>query len=610
MAYGRPANVRSHRRGVRIRRRRVAPWISVTLVSMLVLAGLGFGYHQLLAQTCSGQQTARVLSAPATAGMLSSFATEWAQREPATADGTCARVVVQSQDSAEVATALAAGWEGDGDDLPHVWVPASTAWVQKAAASELAEPVLPDLLPSIARTPAVLAMPEPMALSLDWPDTQLEDGSPLRWESLLEAFGERDPDWDRLGQPEWGAFRFGMSNPARDTAALLALSAMLDPDETGEVSQAELESAFTLHQLLDAEIYHETTEQLLNSLREADQAEGEAAAAEYVSAFPALEQDVLEYNRGNPATPLAALYPSNGGMEADYPYLILEADWVEPAAREVAELFLAYVRSEGPQQALRAAGFRGTNREAGEDFTEEYGLVSQLEVLPRAVLAPESVTLAIDRWTALTEPSNVLLAVDVSQPMAQLVPGTGQTRLARAAAAVAETVALFTDDDQVGFWDFATALDGDLDYRSLVPLGTLGDVMEDGRSRRTHILEAVNTRQLAQGDTGLYQTIQAAHDTVLGNYEPEAINLVVVVTGGRDGTGEQAGLPLSELLDYLEQAPADGERVPVVTVTFGEEADQEAMQEIAAATGGEAYHSPDGFELEELLRTAVFSAGE
>jgi Ca-activated chloride channel family protein len=608
MAYGRPANVRSHRRGGTRRRRRFAPWISATVVSVLVLAGLVVGYQQLLAQTCTGQETAHIVASPATATLLSQFATEWSADEPSVGDDTCAQVTVESRDSADIAAALAAGWDADSGagQAPDVWVPASTAWAQRAAASDLAEPLIPDLRPSIARTPTVLAMPEPMAAVLDWPDTRLEPDADVRWESLLEEFGD-GAGWDRFEHPEWGEFRFGMSNPARDTAGLLALTAILDADETGETSQAELENAFRLNRLLDPNVYHESTEDLLRSLAEVDD-QGAEQALQHVSAFPALEQEVLAYNRAEPAVPLAAVYPTNGNIEADHPYLILNADWVSGGKRAVAEEFLSYVRSEQPQAALREAGFRGTrNREPGEDITEQYGLVPELVALPRALLVPEAVTLTIDQWTALTRTSNVLIAFDVSGSMLEEVPGTGEVRIDRAADAAAETVRLFTDQDQVGFWEFSTALDGDLDYRSVVPLGPLGDQLEDGRSRRDQTLDGINALE-PRADTGLYNTIQAAYDTVLGSYDPEATNLVVVITDGRDDTGDRPGISLDELLTHLQDAPGEDQQVRVVTVSFGEDPDFEVMQQISRRTGGEAFHSRDGFDLVDVLRTAVFSS--
>lgn len=601
MAYGNPANVRSHRRGRARRRRRVAPWVSGTLVTTLVLVGLGFGYTQLLAQTCSGLQVLRVTASESTATQLTTIASEWNANEPSIGDGTCAEVVVESRESAEVADRLAGGWP-EASEPPDVWVPTSSAWSQKAAASDTAARLIPDLRPSIARSPTVIAMPEPMAAELNWPETQLEPESDVRWESLVEEFGSDDEGWARFDKPDWGPFRFGMSNPARDTAGLLALSAIMDSNNDGETSSDELDNALRLHQLLDPDRYHETTGQLLAALGEADD-EGEALT--HVSAFPALEQQVFSYNQSDPEVPLAAVYPVNGNIEADHPYLVLNADWVTPEKEEVAAQFLAHVRSPGPQTVLRDAGFRGTNREPGENFDVEHGLVPSLSALPRALLVPESVTLTIDRWTALTQPMNVLVVFDVSGSMLWEIPGTGGIRMEQAVAAASNTVPLFNDEDRVGFWEFATALDGNLDYRQLVPMGPLDDIMVDNRTRREHILTAIdNLTPLT--DTGLYNTIQAAYDTVLSNYDDGAANMVVVITDGENDTAGRPSISQQELLDHIQQAPED-QPVRVVPVAFGAEANFQVMQEIAEASGAEAYYSEQGFNLVEVFRTAIFS---
>jgi Ca-activated chloride channel family protein len=139
-----------------------------------------------------------------------------------------------------------------------------------------------------------------------------------------------------------------------------------------------------------------------------------------------------------------------------------------------------------------------------------------------------------------------------------------------------------------------------------VTLGRLGDQLEDGRSRRQQFIDAINGLD-TEADTGLYNTIQAAYDTVLANYDDAATNLVVVITDGENDTGDRPSISLDELLAHLEGAPAEGQQVRVVTVSFGEEPDFEIMQQISEATGGQAYYSRDGFDLVDVLRSAVFS---
>jgi Ca-activated chloride channel family protein len=603
MAYGYPANVRSHRRGrYRRRRRRVAPWLTGTLVMTMIVVGLGFAYTQLLASTCSGEQTLRVVAPSPTSRLLSEIASEWRLTEPATSDGTCAVVLVESRDPAEVADLLTQGW--DAGEPPDVWISTSSAWSQKVAASDTAEPLIPDLRPSIARSPTVIAMPQPMAAALNWPDTEVDD-SEVRWESLVSVFGD-DPSWARFGHEEWGTFRFGMGDPRKDTAALLALMAILDSDDNGETSTRELDFALRLQQLLDPDRYHETTPQLLNALAEAD-AQGEEEALAYVSAFPALEQQVLAYNRNNPNVPLAAIYPVNGNIEADYPYLVLNGDWVTDAKREVAAMFLDHLRSDGPQQRLREAGFRGTNREPGEDFNPELGLLPELSALPRALLVPESVTLSLDRWTALIQPMNVLILFDTSGSMLFDVPGTGGSRMDQAVAAATGTVRLFGDDDRVGLWEFSTDIDGENDHLERVSIGPLNEpVTFDGLSRREFLISEIENL-VGRSDTGLYNSIQAAFDTMVANYDPEATNMIVVLTDGENDTAGRPTITLEELLDHVQaQQPSTGNPIKIIPVAFGEEADFTIMQQVAQTSGGTAYYSERGFDLPELFRTAVF----
>jgi Ca-activated chloride channel homolog len=56
------------------------------------------------------------------------------------------------------------------------------------------------------RSPLVIAMPEPPARALGWPNTK------LGWADILaEANSTRG--WAAHGHPEWGLFKFGQTNP-------------------------------------------------------------------------------------------------------------------------------------------------------------------------------------------------------------------------------------------------------------------------------------------------------------------------------------------------------------------------------------------------------------
>ncbi|HET8657443.1 MAG TPA: substrate-binding domain-containing protein, partial [Micromonosporaceae bacterium] len=376
----------------------------ISVVVVLVLSGFTAGYLYLVRQSCSGSAKASIVASTSTATILESLARRWATTEP-DVHGVCASVEVAAKDSAVMAQALQEEWDAKANGpAPDAWVPQSSAWVRRAAADADAERMIPDRQPSIARSPVVIAMPKPMAQALGWP------GAKLSWQDIITKFAGNPGGWASLGKP-WGPFKFGMTDPARSTAGLLALTAIIDANDDSDVSPDEQETVLKLKQVMRP--YLDSTDQILSELKRAGD-QGEAAALQYVSAFPAFEQDVLNHNLRNPRVSLVAVYPNNGSIEADHPFLVLNAPWAKPQAQEVANAFMGYVRGPAGQQELMDSGFRDPNRGPGPQLVEQNGLAPQITALPRAVLLPDSVSRTLTTWTALTQPTNLLLVLDVS----------------------------------------------------------------------------------------------------------------------------------------------------------------------------------------------------
>ena len=86
------------------------------------------------------------------------------------------------------------------------------------------------------------------------------------------------------------------------------------------------------------------------------------------------------------------------------------------------------------------------------------------------------------------------------------------------------------------------------------------------------------------------------------DFDPTAVNSVLVVT---DGTDEDDGIALEELLDTL-RAEADPDRpIKVIGVALGPDADLGALEQIAEATGGAAYSAVDPTDLQTVLFDAL-----
>ncbi|WP_144119083.1 substrate-binding and VWA domain-containing protein [Catellatospora sichuanensis] len=576
MPNGRNSTVRSHRRGGG-RRRSIAPWIVIPTALVLIGSGVTIGYVYVIKDSCSGSTQATVVAAPGTASLLKSLAGKWAETNPSV-DGVCASVTIGEQDTAATVRALAHEWNAAvSGPAPDVWVPPSSAWVKAAAAgSEDADRILPDLLPSVARTPVVIAMPKAAAEKLGWPDAKLD------WKDLL----------DKLAQDS--AVKVGMSDPGASTAGLLALSAIIDADDNTEVDPTELGRVFALEQRMA--LYKTSTEELF--------AEYVSSGGKAVNAFPALEQDVVRHNAEHPDLPLVAVYPKNATTEADNPYLVLkDAAWTNPQRVGAAEAFLGYLRGDAARSEVQKLGYRDSNRQPGPQLSPANGVISQLTALPGGVLLTESITKTRDTWTALTRPTNMLLVLDVSGSMGGVVRGTGgQTKLDLTKSGAQEAVNMFGDDAQVGLWSFSSQQSGSKAYKELVPLGKLTEEVS-GKPRRDQLTSKLKGLEPG-GNTGMYDTVWAAYQTMQKNYVPGATNMIVLLSDGADDD-QLKGLKLEQLVEKINAA--DKQRpVKVVTIALGKPSNSEALAKISAATGVSTYSSERSYDIGNVLRAAIF----
>ncbi|HEY1176264.1 MAG TPA: substrate-binding and VWA domain-containing protein, partial [Phytomonospora sp.] len=497
--------VRTHRRGGkgtrRTRRRKIlAPWIIVTAVSVLVLSLLTAGFVYLITGSCSGTpEPVNIAASTSMAGPLKTLARSWADSEPSV-DGKCVAIEVQEKESAEVQQALSPDWDVKRNGAaPDVWIPESTAWARMAADREATARLIPDLQPSIATSSAVIAMPKVMAEALGWPDAK------LNWPTLVEK--AKDPKGWGDEHADWGKVRIGMSNPLTSTASLLALLAMVDTDGDTDITENELEAVVSLKNTL-TEYLDDDPNALMTKMREADAAGG---ALGYLSAFPALERDVLMYNSYNPNEPLAAVYPSDGAPEADNPYLIIQnAPWASAIKQDAASQFLKYVRGEEGREEIIGSGFRDGNRVGGPELSEANGLSPQT-VLPREAVQPAAVTNTLATWTALNRTTNLLFVMDTSESMnaATTVDGKNTTLMEVAKEAVEIALNMIGDQSRVGLWQFFDDQGSGVPYQPIVGLEPL-------KGNRDAISGGIDA-MLAGGTSGLYDTALAAYDNVTQN---------------------------------------------------------------------------------------------
>jgi hypothetical protein len=528
--------------------------ITAAMAVVLVVGGLVW-WLTASGDACDTRQTVAVTVAPEIREIA-----ETSLAEPIELDGgVCAVAEVTAQQPLQTVGDLAAL---ETEALPDVWVPDSSLWVARAGDASL------KAMGSMASSPVVLATSRDAVESLGWTDSAPGWGEALAGEQALAV-----PD---------------LATNAEGIAALSAVRSALGGGEDADnaVVQAVLAAArgpqVTVSDALAAGV------------------EGGADAP----LVPVSEQEVYAGNQGVEDSALVAVYPSEGSPSLDYP--VVRVGTASGGQAAAIEATVRALTSESARTAAAGAGFRDPDGGAPKGAGEGTGIQ---EAAPDPLqLDPAAVQTLFERLSSLAAPSRILTVFDVSASMEAPVGGDG-TRATLARDAAKSTLSLVPGNYALGLWAFAYHLDGEQDWAELLPTRELNaDV--DGRPQRDVLDEELDTipDRLTRGGTGLYDTTLAAVRAAREDFDPTAVNSVLLVT---DGTNEDddGGIGLDELLDTLRDEANPERPVKVIGVALGPDADQEALEKIAEATGGAAYSAVDPADLHEVLFDALRQRG-
>ncbi|MFD4637300.1 substrate-binding domain-containing protein [Lentzea sp. NPDC058436] len=560
------------------------------------------------------------------------------------ADGRCVQVQITELNSGAAANTLARGWTESDGPRPDVWSPASSEWLDIARDRATHNASALAALPTASRgpvvtSPLVIAMPKPMAETLGWPGTR-----EVSWRTLADLATDAQ-GWARYGK-DWGAFRLGKTNPNYSTSGLNATIGAFHAfraniDSTGPLVDDDVDNvnAQKFVQSIEQSIVHygETSLHFLRNLRNAER---RGQGLSYVSALTVDESSMLAYNAGYPAgalspvdlketapgTKLVAMYPKEGTIFHDHPYVELAWPDTSQAKRDVSEDFFAHLRSSEVQKRFGELGFRDPEHRSNEPG-DANGVSPDFAV--KEVQAPSARTLSkvLNVWSTVRKPANVLLVVDTSGSMRfgvtaekvekqtcdpKWLERDPATRLCPSKIELikkyrTEIVNGFTNSDRLGLWNFSTA-----GYA-----GT-GPACRDDHCEQHAIgpLDEVKRREIAtkiadlpaDGGTGLFDTVDQAVTTMRQQLDQKAINAVVVLSDGKNE--KETGLDLAQLLERIKPA-AGAEPVRVFTIAYGfspeDAAGRDELKKIAEATTAGAYEAADPSTITDDLIAAITS---
>ncbi len=523
-------------------------------------------------------------------------------------DGVCVEVKVASKASGDAAAALARGWDERVDGpRPDVWTPASSSWpviVRQHTTAQDKGNIIPDQMPSIAQTPLVVAMPKPMAEALGWPDKQ------LGWGDILTL--AKDPDgWGSKGHAEWGAFKLGKTNPNFSTSGLNATIAtyFAATGRSSDLTVADVRNPKVTAYVRGVEQsvvhYGDTTLTFLENLyRAGEQGHG----LNYISAVTVEEKSVWDYNKGNPSgdpatlgkqgpprVPLVAIYPKEGTLVSDNPYIVLNAEWVNDAKRAAAADFLKFVLGDKEQKRFTDAAFRTHDGKPGPQITTRNGLLPDARFTVIDPPGPTVLAEVASSWDSLRKRARVLVVIDVSGSMTTPVEGAGKTRLDLAKQAAIGAVDQLAPDDQLGLWTFSTPTTGPDPWRKLIEPTNVNQALNPFKAKVNDLVP--------EGGTALYATTRAAVESMRASFDPDKINAVVLLTDGKNEYPPDNNL--DSLLADLSQEDTE-HSVRVFPIAYGGQASFSQLEQIGQASRATAYDASDPASIGKVL-TAVLS---
>ncbi|WP_212723154.1 substrate-binding and vWA domain-containing protein [Nocardioides jishulii] len=594
-----------------------APLIAAAVVGVLAIGGIklatGGGSDETLetegkttaSRSSEGCESVVIAASSEKAGLMGEIADQYnsAGRK---VDGTCFEAVVTTVASGSAQTALAEGWDEKVHGAkPTVWSPAASTWVGMLKQDLMAADkpnILPEKSSSIVTSPLVLAMPKPMAEALGWPKKQLGWGD-------VHQLATNPAGWGSVGHPEWGKFTLGKTNPNISTSGLAATVGAFyaSTGRASDLTAKDLTDKKVLKYVQDVESavvhYGDTTLTFLSNLAKADRS---GKGMTYVSAVAVEEKSVIDYNLGNPTgdpttlkdarkpqVPLVAIYPKEGTLVSDSPYVVLDADWVSETQKKGAADIEEFMKTPASQKTFTDAGFRAHDGAAGKAIKDDSNLSAAK--VKSVINAPSASVLNGVRstWAEVRKPARVLMLMDVSGSMGDDSGHRGKSKLELAKEAAAGALDQFTAHDEVGLWAFTTGMaGGETDfYSELMPLSKL----DQANSKK---LTTTLNGLIPLSGTPLYAATRAAAATMKSECADGYICAVVVLTDGRNE--DMSDNDLDSLLEDLGGGSSEN-ALRVFSIAYGDGADLDTLKQISEASSAAAYDSRDASKINKVF---------
>lgn len=447
-----------------------------------------------------------------------------------------------------------------GHNKAHLLSPASDAFIKLGNAQSQVQ-TGKDLIgrtDNLVLSPVVIAMWEPMAKALGWPD------KPLGWADILEL-SKNPKGWAAYNYPQWGKFKFGHTHPDYSNSGLISLFAEVyaGANKVAGLTMDDVnrpDVAKYLNEIEQSVVHYGRStgffgEKLMNN------------GPGYLSAAVLYENMVIHsYGRNDLAFPIVAIYPKEGTFWSDHPVGIVERDWVTPEHREAAKIYLNYLLAEPQQKLALKHGFRPGNVSVSLDapLDTAHGVNPDEPKTTLEVPKVEVMHAIKELWYQNKRSANLVLVLDTSGSMSG-------AKMKNARTGAVQLLDMLHDNDQISVLPFSSSPQW---------AGKNLPVAKERENVRGQI-----SGMFASGGTALYDAIGEAYDFVT-TAPQDRITAIVVLSDGADTDSDR--LNLNDLLGKIEY-DSENRPVRVFTIGYGSGASKDILGRIAETSQAKFY---------------------
>jgi len=453
----------------------------------------------------------------------------------------------------------------DGTRKVDLISPASEAFIRlgNAERRNKANTDLVEKTDALVLSPVVIAMWQPMAEALGWPN------KPIGWKDIL-ALAKNPKGWAGYDHPEWGEFKFGHTHPEYSNSGLISALAMnyAAVQKTHGLSSDDINAAPTQKfvEEIEAAVIHYGESTGFFAKKMADN------GPSYLSAAVLYESSILETRQPDVARklafPIVAIYPAEGTFWSDHPVGIVSREWVTPEKREAAKKYIEFLLGNEAQRLAAGFGFRPSDPSIAlpETFNRTNGVDAQEPKTTLEVPAAPEISAVLESWKNNKKRSEITLVIDTSGSMKE------DDKLVHAKDGAVAFINQLHDKDIFSCLAFSATM------------RWLGDGEDVGPKR-----EMMNNRVrglIEGGGTALYDSILSAYEHIATRKsDVSRIRAIVVLT---DGADTESHITLAQLVGRI-RISNENTSVRVFTIGYGKDADQSVLSKIANATGGKSY---------------------